>query len=151
MMLVELSLRKAIMRSALWRHWVCKGEWSLVLPPILAGEGRQCDETIQEPCRNRGEWTGPSLSGEVHILPFPSTHPIFTGKLSGKSTPGAGGKSRSKVTALRAHLSGEHSSNLDSPAGPCTPWEVTALHRQDSLGRNFKPKNNNCTCILDKR
>lgn len=59
---------------------------------------------------------------------------------------GAGGKSRSKVTAIRAHLSGEHRGNSDSPAGPFTPWEVTALQRQERLGMNFKPKNNNEIC-----
>lgn len=81
--------------SALWRHWACKDEWSLVLPSVLAREGRKCDETIQEPCGNRGEWTGPSLSGEIHIIS--STHSVFIGKeLSGRSTSGAGGKSRSK-------------------------------------------------------
>lgn len=49
----------------------------------------------------KGEWTDPSLPREVHILSFPSTLPVFTVRncLAGPIL-GAGGKSRSKVTAI---------------------------------------------------
>lgn len=40
-----------------------------------------------------------------------------------------GGKSRSTVTEIGAHLSDKHRGKPRKvPAGPFTPWEVTGLH-----------------------